>query len=303
MTAEAKPFIDDSMLLHPHEGRYQPSVGMIAYMHEGVPYPPAGSASLFEAIEGLPLDPADLTIVGYPKSGTNWLQVIVSRLYDDDFETLRRTGGIVPHVDMGSRPGFHGFESVVDCPSPRLMKAHCSVDRLPRAFRENRVSKVICVIRNGKDVCDSYYNQFSTMREQMQFTLDWPEFFDHFMAGMVPYGSWRDHTLRWRQFGEAEGVLHLEFETMRRNTGETLERIASFVGRPLAKGAIERVIAETEFSAMQKGDMAKRYNGEVARRAGGIGSWKQHFTVAQNERFDAEFVRPLEAAGISLQYE
>jgi len=204
---------------------------------------------------------------------------------------------------MGSRPGFHGFESAAASPTPRLIKAHCSVPRMPRVFRADRVSKTIVVVRNGKDICDSFYNQFDSMRHAMQFTCDWPQFFDNFLAGQVPFGSWRDHTLAWRQLGEADGVLHLEYETMRRNTSETLERIASFVGRPLKPGTIERVVAETEFSAMQKGEMAQRYNGEVARRKGGIGSWKEHFTVAQNERFDAEFVEPLEAAGIHLQYE
>ena len=303
MSTIARPFIDDSMLKFPHESRYEPSTGMIAYMHEGVPYPPASSAALFEAIQKFPLDPADLTIVGYPKSGTNWLQVIVSRLYDDDFETLRRTGGIVPHIDMGSRPGFHGFESASASSAPRLIKAHCAPDRMPRAFHRDRISKAIVVTRNGKDICDSFYNQFDSMREQMQFTCDWPQFFDNFLAGRVPFGSWRDHTLAWRKLGDEDGVLHLEYETMRRNTEGTLERIASFVGRPLAPGTIERVIGETEFAAMQKGAMAQRYNGEVARRKGGIGSWKEHFTVAQNERFDDELVKPLEAAGLFLQYE
>lgn len=303
MTVSPKPFIDDTMLKFPHEGKYHPEVGMIAYMLRDIPYPPAGSAALFDAIQDFILDPDDLTIVGYPKSGTNWLQVIVSRLYDDDWETLRRNGGIVPHIDMGSRPGFHGFESAADSPAPRLIKAHCVPDRLPRSFHRDHVSKAIVVTRNGKDICDSFYNQFDSMRSAMEFTCDWPRFFDNFLAGLVPFGSWRDHTLAWHALGEEQGVLHLEYETMRRDTRATLEKIITFVGRPIEASAIDRVIQETEFSNMQKGEMVQRYNGEVARRKGEIGSWREHFTEEQNARFNDEFVKPLEAAGIFLTYE
>jgi hypothetical protein len=286
----------------PHEGRYEPAYGQIAYVHDGVAFPMSNSAALMRAIEDFECAASDVTIVGFPKSGTNWLQAMVQKLYDDDWSTLRASGGVVPHLDIGSLHGVYGFEYCETPQRPRLMKAHSHLRHMPRQLREQGIGKVLYVSRNPKDVCDSLYNQMDSLREQQGFTLDWTGWVEHFVAGRVTFGPWLDHVAQWLARGREQGVLHLRFEDMRKDPPRTLKQVIDFIGRPVAEEKIEAVIEQTEFSRMQQGEGAKLYNGPVARREGKAGGWRAHFTAAQSALFDREIVVPLEQRGIRFDY-
>jgi hypothetical protein len=288
-------------LMHPAEGKYEPEYGMKAYVHDGVAFPMSNSAALMQAIEDFACDSRDVTIVGFSKSGTNWVQAMVQKLYDDDWGTLKICD-VVPHIDIGSALGVSGFEYCIAAPHPRLMKSHSHYRHMPRAFREQKIGKAICVMRNPKDVCDSFYNQLDSLREQQQFAFDWPQWVEHFISGHVPYGPWLDHVIEWNKHANDENVLVLHYEDMKTDVRATLVRIAEFIGRPVSAGTIDAVIEQTEFSKMQSGDGARLYNGPVARREGKAGGWRRHFTVAQNELFDQEITSKLETIGIQFNY-
>ncbi|MET0379372.1 MAG: sulfotransferase domain-containing protein [Spongiibacteraceae bacterium] len=288
-------------LMYPLEGKYEPDYGQNLYVHDGVAFPMCNSAALMAAIENFPCDPRDVTIVGFPKSGTNWVQAMVQKLYDDDWGTLK-IADVVPHIDIGTYAGVIGFEYCVAAPHPRLMKSHSQYRHMPKVFREQKIGKAIYVARNPKDVCDSFYNQLDSLRAQQEFTLDWPQWVEHFISGHVSYGPWLEHVSEWQQHAEDANVLYLRYEDMKINAHATLERVVEFLDRPVAMGKIDAVIAQTEFSKMQQGEGAKLYNGPVARREGKAGGWRKHFTVAQNELFDQEIVSKLQARGIDFHY-
>ncbi|MEB3072080.1 sulfotransferase domain-containing protein [[Mycobacterium] vasticus] len=288
-------------LRYPAEGRHHSSFGHDLYLHDGVGYPVCNSGALMHAIDEFPSEHDDVTIVGFPKSGTNWVQAMVQKLYEDDWGTLK-VCDVVPHIDIGTAGGVSGFEFCADAPRPRLMKSHSPFRHMPRAFRDEHVGKVIYVSRNPKDVCDSFFNQLDSMRDVQGFTLDWPQWVDHFIAGRVAYGPWIDHVVEWRARDENDGVLHLTYESMKSDVRATLERVVEFLGRPAPERRIDEVISQTEFAAMQKGDGAKLYNGPVARREGKVGGWRDHLTEEQNAYFDAEIVARLGAHGIEFTY-
>ncbi|MGE0385973.1 MAG: sulfotransferase domain-containing protein [Gammaproteobacteria bacterium] len=287
-------------LMYPLEGRFEPEYGHNVFAWDGTSFPMSNSAALMRAIDAFACDPRDVTIVGFPKSGTNWVQAMVQKLYDD-WGTLR-VSEVVPHIDIGSFAGVSGHEYCAAAPHPRLMKSHSHFRHMPSAFREQRVGRVICVTRNPKDVCDSYYNQLDTLRAHQEFTLDWDQWVEHFIAGRVCYGPWLDHAGRWLELGTGDHVLHLRYEDMKRDVRVTLDRIVDFVGRPVGPGRVDAVIEQTGFVRMQQAEGARLYNGPVARREGRVGGWREHFTPAQSEAFDRAIVAPLAARGITFDF-
>jgi Sulfotransferase domain len=178
------------------EGRFEPAYGCKVFAYGGGAFTFESSRRFVEALRDFPLGDDDVVVVGFPKSGTNWLQITLANLYDQ-WGTTALTGGAVPQLDIPSREGFQGYEYSLAAASPRLMKAHCLYDHMPRAFREDGRGKVINIMRNPKDVCDSFYHQLDSLREYMGLTSDWNGFVESFANGNVPFGPWLDHVIGW----------------------------------------------------------------------------------------------------------
>ena len=61
-------------------------------------------------------------------------------------------------------------------------------------------AKYIYVARNPKDVAVSMYHNakvFKINETDVQFDGPWDAFFEEFLVGNVPMGSWFDHVLEW----------------------------------------------------------------------------------------------------------
>lgn len=282
------------------ESRLDPAYGYNVFLHDGVAYTPDMTVAQMQSIEDFPMDARDVTVVGYPKSGTNWLTIILSRLYPHWESTKVSAAGRVPDLHVPSRPaiGFEGLGEALASPAPRLLKSHSGVAHMPRAFREGRLGRVVYITRNPKDVCDSYFGQLSPWLPE---GWGWDQHVDAFIEGRVFFGLWLSNVIGWHALGEAEGILHIGYEAMGRDRRAAVERIVDFLG-PVEPGAIDRVLAETRFDAMQTGDLKDRYQPQMLRREGKAGGWKNRFTVAQSEAMDAAFADALRAHRVPIDY-
>ena len=282
------------------EACYEPGFGHHVFLHDGIGYTPDMTRKMIAEIQRFPMHRDDLIIAGYPKSGTNWLNITLDSLYPDWGTTRTTANGQIPELTVPDRPaiGFAGFESCLASPPPRLMKTHVPFEHTPRAFREDRVGRAIYITRNPKDVCDSYMNQLSGW---LPADWSWEKHLEAFLDGQVFFGSWLRNVTSWHKKGIEDGVLHISFEEMQRNKRATIERIVEFVG-PTELQTIDQVIAETDFDTMQKSELGKKYQPQMLRRSGKSGGWKSRFTVEQSERMDAIFGPTLAAAGISIDY-
>lgn len=279
-----------------HDSRF----GYHVYLRDGIAYTPDVTDEIAATIENFPIGERDVIAAGYPKSGTNWLTITLSRLYPG-WETTKVSGaGRAPSLDVPSRPaiGFEGLDECLAAPSPRLMKCHSPLQHMPAAFRDRGIGRAIYITRNPKDVCDSYFGQ---LQPWLPPEWTWDKHVDAFIEGHIFFGSWLDNVRGWHKRDEVSGVLHLGFEEMKRDRRAAIERIVAFVG-PVADGAIDRVVAETDFRAMQEGELRTHYQPQMIRREGKAGGWKRRFTVEQSERIDAAFAAALEAAGIDIDY-
>lgn len=288
----------DSFLRAESEGTFEPAYGYALFLHRGLAYSEFASRRFADLLEDFPVSEDDVFLVGFPKSGTNWLDVVVAHLYDHWQSTRISRNGIVPEISIPNLPdvGLDGLETCLASATPRLMKSHQPATHLPRAFREGK-GRAICIVRNPKDVCDSFFNQLSG-----KLTFDWPLFVDAFAAGKVPFGPWLDNVLSWYDPALDGRVLRLTYEGMRRDPRGAVDQITAFLG-PVDQARIDQVLRDTDFQAMQTNQLADQYQPIMKRRQGGIGGWKDKFTVAASDLFDEIFDKPLRERGIVLSYE
>jgi amine sulfotransferase len=263
-----------------------------------------------EDLKRFPVNDEDVFIVGFPKSGTSWLQVMVTNLWDD-WGVCQTDDRRVPSLHGVEIANYLGYEAALACPSPRLVKTHiaryCFPDRWPEHGR------VIHIVRNPKDVCVSLFHELNNLwrakPESPSAVDDLDTLVDRFVAGEVPFGPFADNVLSWLEF-DHPSMLKLTYESARVDTRATLERVVEFVGRPTEPGRIDEVVRTTEFEAMRKSQVRFQINSPDLRedssspfmRRGVVGGWRDTLTVAQSDRIDAAVVSQLEAGGLSLTY-
>ncbi|KAG2463571.1 S1C2A Sulfotransferase, partial [Polypterus senegalus] len=165
---------------------------------------------------------------------------------------------------------------------------------------------IIYVARNAKDVLVSYYF-FHKLNLRMPETGSWEEFFESYLSGKVAWGSWFDHVTTWWDIRQRQQVLYIFYEDIVQDPQRVIERVSPFLGRTFGRTVIDEIMKHTAFSNMKDNPMTNFsnlpwFNLKVSpfMRKGKVGDWKNHFTVAQNERFEKEYQRRM--AKTSLRF-
>uniref|UniRef100_A0A8D1SH77 Sulfotransferase n=1 Tax=Sus scrofa TaxID=9823 RepID=A0A8D1SH77_PIG len=168
--------------------------------------------------------------------------------------------------------------------------------------------QVVYVARNAKDVAVSYYH-FYRMAKVHPNPGTWDSFLEDFMAGEVSYGSWYQHVQEWWELRHTHPVLYLFYEDMKENPKREIQKILEFVGRSLPEETVEDIVQHTSFQEMKNNAMTNYrtlpsdlldHSISAFMRKGITGDWKSTFTVAQNERFEADYAEKM--AGCNLRF-
>ncbi|XP_062972690.1 sulfotransferase 1 family member D1-like [Elgaria multicarinata webbii] len=255
----------------------------------------------------------DLLIATYPKSGTTWVSEIVDMLYNDgDVEKCKRDTifNRVPFMELIIPGKANGVAQLIKMPSPRLVKTHLPVQLLPKTFWESGC-KIIYVARNAKDVAVSYY-YFYQMAKMHPEPGTWDEFLEKFVAGEVAFGSWYDHVKGWWEKKKSHPILYLFYEDMKEDPKRELEKVTQFLGKEVSEEVVDRILHHTSFQEMQKNPTSNYkmmptsdmdHSVSPFMRKGIAGDWKNHFTVAQNERFDEEYAEKMKESTLLFRME
>nr|XP_048709033.1 sulfotransferase 1B1-like isoform X1 [Caretta caretta]XP_048709035.1 sulfotransferase 1B1-like isoform X1 [Caretta caretta] len=263
-------------------------------------------------IENFQAWPDDLLISTYPKAGTTWMQEIVDLiLVRGEVEKACRapTHIRIPFLEICSPPPVpSGVQQLANVPPPRVIKTHLPFQLVPKSFWENGC-KVIYVARNAKDNLVSYYF-FDQMNKTQPEPGPWELYLQKFMDGKLAWGSWYDHVCGYWAERANHRILYVFYEDMKEDPAREIRRVIDFLEVELPPEVVEKIVQQTSFQIMKENPMANYssipsviFDQTISpfMRKGEVGDWKNHFTVAQSEAFDAHYQHRMEGTGVHFR--
>ncbi|KAL3857301.1 hypothetical protein ACJMK2_011983 [Sinanodonta woodiana] len=233
----------------------------------------------------------DVLLCAYPKSGTHWLWEAASMLLNGSADRINLVKATAM-LDVIPQPMYENIKS------PRVLNCHMYFRMLPEDFVK-RKCKIVYILRNPKDVAVSFYNHHFKLLEY-GYSGKWENYIHRFLKGQVDGGSWFDYTLDWEKViqDNPDYPIHIiSYEDMKKDDMKEIKQLAQFLGVKADEELIKRISEACDFERMKKEKYALEIaTAEVWRdkepgiyRKGQVGDWKNWFTVAQSELFDAVY--------------
>ncbi|XP_066558845.1 amine sulfotransferase isoform X2 [Amia ocellicauda] len=240
-----------------------------------------------DTLENFEIHESDICSVTYPKSGTVWMQYILSLMfYSDEVtgEKAKMTTEVCPWIEVYTKKfDYNKF------PSQRLFVSHLPWDLIPDGLRKR--GKVIYLARNPKDVAVSYYH-FHKYIACLESEENFDTFLDRFLEGNVFGSSWFDHIKDWYSHKDQFDFLFLTYEEMKKDLRSTIVKISNFVGKKLEDKTIDMIVEKGTFKRMQNNPIANykslckiHLNSSEGTflRKGNVGDWKHIHSGTRRE--------------------
>ncbi|XP_048257086.1 sulfotransferase 1B1-like isoform X2 [Haliotis rufescens] len=260
-----------------------------------------------QSIQEIELNDDDVIICAYPKCGTHWLWEVVEML---------RSGVIEYRKEVKETQEFEIIykEGTDALPAPRTLNTHLPLRMLPKQVVEKKV-KCIKIIRNPKDVCVSFFNQYRDTVAPAGFEGDLEEFTELFLYGKICFGAYSDYLLTWKaELARSPGlpVLEMFYEEMKMDPVKSVKNVARFLGLTSTDQFCEDVAFACSFKKMKQLDKEAKEEYAVAKfwkegsvgfyRKGEVGDWKNWYTVSESEKFDRIWNDQMKDSGIKFTY-
>jgi len=257
------------------------------------------------------IKPYDVMLLTYPKTGTIWMQQIVSLLLrgsDSQVNSIQDFKWPEWHAS-GSQNGINpmrekllGIDDMMNLPAPteelsglRGWKTHSTLNDVPWKGGIEQAAevgaKIVLVSRNPKDTCISKYHHTKKI-PTICFDGDLDAFIPLFLAGRVSHGSFWDWHRDWWVAKEKypETVLWLHYEDMKKDLGKEIRRVSDFLKLERNDDELDKVTERCTFNAMKKetdsrGGFAAKKN---HLRSGKAGGWVDAMSPEIIEAFDAK---------------
>ncbi|XP_065272615.1 sulfotransferase 2B1-like [Emys orbicularis] len=250
---------------------------------------------------------SDVVIVTYPKSGTTWMQEILTLIHSKgDLEPAKT----IPNWARAPWLEHTYFKDLLqETRGPRLITTHLPCQVLAPALRKSK-AKVIYMARNPKDVAVSFYH-FHKMAKFLPDPGSFEDFLIRFLDGTVQYGSWFDHVKGWlSQQAELE-LFYITYEDVHKELGRSVEQLADWLGCPLQPEEIREIQQHCSFSSMRENAMVNytlipceimdHSQGRFMRK-GTVGDWRDHFTPLQNMLFHKIYQKEMQDSSMRFRW-
>jgi len=283
----------------------QDAVGNDYYLHEvdGIFFPeyftddPVGRINDIRNMEGRD---DDILIAAYPKAGTHWVWEITNML-------LRNSAEYHPTVKEEQMIELKGAQGADQLPSPRVFNTHLRFRQLPNDMIK-RSCKILYINRNPKDMAVSRYYHVSHGSPSYKGTFS--DYLPLYINGQVAFSSWFDYTLDWdktMQDNKGYPIHCITYEELKRDPVDIVQKLAKFLGANSDEAFVKEVCDKCNFSNLKSSYHSKQTDKlkptDYAFRKGQIGDWKNWFTVAMSEQFDAAIEEKLKGYDHNFIYQ
>lgn len=224
------------------------------YPMNSVPFLPITSNETLLHCKNLLLDNA-IFISSYPKSGTTWMQWIIYRLVC--YPTMPIAGFHISNcapffeIDQHWKDGFQ-IDSITSNHrrmGVQLFNTHLPWNCMPRLG----LMKHIYVVRNGKDVCTSFYHHLSNQADSGGFDGSFREFYHQWLQGSLPYGHWLIHVRDWitASHDRSNNILIIFYEDLIQNLSDCVIKIANHIDVPISDDMLADILPTLTFTYMK----------------------------------------------------
>jgi len=262
----------------------------------------------------------DVLVASYPKTGTNWTLEVVNRMLFQEESELQKWKSLplpLTMIEMGIPKKFKIIDAIPI--KRRVLGSH-----FPGGIMDiNRIVakkvKIVYVVRNPKDTLVSMFNFLKKLppfqQEPMKAMVSngFAHFYQHYMKGDFPMASYEEktqnyleHIQTWLKVKEQADVYFLYYENMKKDFKGEVTKLAAFLDVKLSAEKLEEITAKCTIDAMKQSYASRP--GFQAQHAGafinkgGVGGWKDYFTVAQSEEWDREVAEKLAGTEVKFQY-
>lgn len=206
----------------------------------------------------------DIIIATYAKSGTTWMQQIVSQLIFDAPEDME-VAEMSPWLDLRVPPKEVKLPAVEGQQHRRFIKTHLPVDALvfsPKA-------KYIYIGRDGRDVIWSMYNHHYNANEKWYHALnDTPgrvgppiekpsesivEYFTDWLRNDgYPFWSFWENLQTWWAAKDLPNVYLIHYQKLKEDMPGEIRKLAAFLEIPINEDKWNALLEHCSFEYMKK---------------------------------------------------
>ena len=247
----------------------------------------------------------DIIIASYAKSGTTWLQQIISQLIFNGAEGLQ-LDSLSPWLDLRLPSKAVKLAALESQTHRRFIKTHLPVDALvfsPQA-------KYIYIGRDGRDIVWSLHHHHQCANQTwydglnntpglvgppiakpvdsiQQYFSDWLE-----MDGF-PFWSFWQNVSSWWHIRTLPNVLLLHFADLKKDLPDQIQRIAKFLDIAIDKNQHCKIVDHCRFDYMKRnaslcapmGGVVWQGGAKTFIHKGTNGRWRTILSPQQNKRY------------------
>jgi len=252
----------------------------------------------------------DVISTGLPKTGSTWINAILYKLmYGDkaeEEETINKSKLSFIELDFPNSPP--SLDKVLALQPPRLIRSHLPFRYFSRNLHKDG-PKIVCVMRNPKDMLVSTYHFYKMNKALGQFQGSWDEFFELFKAKRIYYEDYVKYCSAWSKINGHPNVLLVKYEKMIMNPLSGIRRMANFLEKSLSDDELSAILNETSFDSMSKDKVFKdltsqTFDQSVSKffRKGKVGDWQNYFSEEQDKYVMKMYEEDLKPQGIYIDF-
>ena len=259
--------------------------------------------------------PDDIIIATYAKSGTTWMQQIVSQLVFNG-EEGKDVAELSPWLDLRLPPAEIKLAAVEAQTHRRFIKTHLPLD----AFVFNKDAKHIYIGRDGRDVIWSMHNHHLNMTPEVIDALngagpyDGPPltaptsdpvayFRDWLDDKGFPVWSFWENIRTWWAVRDLPNVLFVHFNDLKADMPGEIARIAAFLDIEIDQDTWPDILDHCSFEYMKShaekvvplGGAPWKGGAKTFINKGSNGRWRDVLTADDCERYESRAIAELGA--------